>query len=324
MRISLQYVSINGLRKTYRGNFTLGDINMGVNRGEIFTLMGPSGSGKTSLLRNISGLDYPDSGEIIVSDRNVTGLPVDRRNIGLIFQDLALFPHMSAYDNIAYGLRSRRMNEKKVSEKVEEIASLLRIEHTLDRLPSRISGGERQRVALARSIVLSPDLLLMDEPMSSLDPELRSEVRGEIKSISRNLGLTIIYVTHDIQEGLYLGDTVGIIFRGKLMKIDSPENMFMNPQSEEIARFFGYNIIDLQGKKMGVHPSDLEISEVHTGFNGTVETIGFEGENYRVNVKYEDDQILQVLAKYSEEKRSIKPGDRISLEMKRKITITEN
>ena len=324
MRISLQYVSINGLRKTYRGNFTLGDINMGVNRGEIFTLMGPSGSGKTSLLRNISGLDYPDSGEIIVSDRNVTGLPVDRRNIGLIFQDLALFPHMSAYDNIAYGLRSRRMNEKKVSEKVEEIASLLRIEHALDRLPSRISGGERQRVALARSIVLSPDLLLMDEPLSSLDPELRSEVRGEIKSISKNLGLTIIYVTHDIQEGLYLGDTVGIIFRGNLMKIDSPENIFLNPQSEEIARFFGYNIIYFKGEKVGIHPSDFEISKGGTGFEGIVETIGFEGENYRISLKYEDDQILQVLAKYSEDKRSIRPGDRIFLEIERKIIITEN
>ncbi|MGC8505456.1 MAG: ABC transporter ATP-binding protein [Thermoplasmata archaeon] len=319
----MQYVNINALRKSYTGNFTLGDINMGVNRGEIFTLMGPSGSGKTSLLRNISGLDSPDSGQIIVSGRDVTRLTADKRNIGLIFQDLALFPHMSAFDNIAYGLRSRRINERTVSEKVDQIASVLRIAHLLDRLPSRISGGEKQRVALARSIVLSPDLLLMDEPMSSLDPELRSEVRGEIKSISKNLGLTIIYVTHDIQEGLYLGDTVGIIFRGRIVKTDTPENIFLNPQSEETAKFFGYNIINIRDETVAVHPADLEISNSDTGFKGTVETIGFEGVNYRVSIKYGNGQTLQMLAGYSEERKSIRPGQEVQLEIKRKARITE-
>jgi len=323
VRISLQYVKIEALRKGYSGGFILGEINLHIDRGEIFTLMGPSGSGKTSLLRNISGLDSPDKGEIIISGKNVTGLPVDRRNIGLIFQDLALFPHMSAYDNIAYGLRSRRMSEKAIKEKVGEFASLLRIEKVLDRLPSRISGGERQRVALARSIIMSPDLLLMDEPMSSLDPELRSEVRAEIKKISKRLGLTIIYVTHDIQEGLFLGDRVGVIFRGKLVKVDTPENMFLNPQSEEVARFFGYNLIKLEQGMFAVYPSDIDISEEDTDFEGTVETVGFEGENYRIALNYGRGEILQVLAKYSDSRKGIKPGDKLFLQIKRKVMITE-
>jgi ABC-type sugar transport system ATPase subunit len=323
VRISLQYVKINALRKIYSGGFVLGEINLQIDRGEIFTLMGPSGSGKTSLLRNISGLDSPDTGEIIISNRDVTGLPVDRRNIGLIFQDLALFPHMSAYDNIAYGLRSRRISEKVINGKVEEFASLLRIENVLDRFPSMISGGERQRVALARSIIMSPDLLLMDEPMSSLDPELRLEVRAEIKKISKKLDLTIIYVTHDIQEGLFLGDKVGVIFRGKLVKTDTPENMFLNPQSEETARFFGYNVIKWKQGTFAVHPSDMDISGVATDFEGTVETVGFEGGNYRIAVNYGSDEILQVLAKYSDSRKGIKPGDRLFLEIKRKIRITE-
>ncbi|HKJ96336.1 MAG TPA: ABC transporter ATP-binding protein, partial [Thermoplasmataceae archaeon] len=186
----MAFVEIRNLVRHYSGNFKLYNISLELERGETLTLMGPSGSGKTSLLRNVCGLDIPDSGRITVGGRDITYLPTTKRNIGLIFQDLAIFPHMKVYDNIAYGLRAKNVHERDIEERVEELSGMLGIKSLLERFPGQISGGQRQRVALARSVAPSPSVLLLDEPMSSLDMQLRSSVRSEIKSFAKKMELT--------------------------------------------------------------------------------------------------------------------------------------
>ncbi|MCL4334627.1 MAG: ABC transporter ATP-binding protein [Candidatus Thermoplasmatota archaeon] len=321
MKVSLGYVEIRNLTRKYSGGFTLLNINISMNKGEIFTLMGPSGSGKTSLLRNICGLDIPDTGSVMVNGSDITHIPVERRNIGLIFQDLALFPHLTAYENIAYGLKARRTPETRVRESIREIASLLNIEHVLDRIPDRISGGERQRVALARSLVLSPDLLLMDEPLSSLDPELRADIRTQIKRISKMLGLTIIYVTHEREEALYLGDKMGIIFNGSVIRIEEPRTLFEDPVSERVARFLGYNIIRQGREKIGVLPSQVRISPDKGTLSGKIIASGFEGDHYRIDIDIGDGQIVQVFQPNSQVPLSEKSGETVYMNFERSVKI---
>ncbi len=317
----MHFVEIESLSRKYGPAFALEDISMSISRGEIVTLLGPSGSGKTSLLRNVCGLDFPDSGRIIINQRDVTALPAERRNVGMIFQDLALFPHLTAFDNIAFGLRSKRFSTEQIKKSVREISDQLDITEVLERKPGKISGGQRQRVALARSIVTSPDLLLMDEPLNSLDPELRLDVRNEIKSISGRFDLTIIYVTHDVQEGLYLGDRVGALFDGRLMRIDSRKEMFLNPKNEKLARFFGYNLLDYAGERIGVYPTDLGIVQSDPDITGIVKASGFEGDRYRIYLTTEDGVILQMYLPPESEMESVSVGDRLSLGIKRRISI---
>ncbi|MHB1662628.1 MAG: ABC transporter ATP-binding protein, partial [Thermoplasmataceae archaeon] len=274
-------------------DFAIDDVSFEIEKGDILTLMGESGSGKTSILRMVSGLDMQDSGEIIIAGRNVTGMQAGKRNVGLIFQDLALFPHMNAYDNIAYGLRAKRYRESVIWDKVEEISKTLRISSLLKKYPGTISGGEKQRVAMARSLVMSPDILLMDEPMSSLDPGLRNDIMVEIKSISRKLGQTIIYVTHDVNEGLFLGDSVVFIANGRVVRKGKPEEIWENPESEGLARFLGYNVLTMNEQKIAVRPEDIEIYE-NGNISGTLLGYGYEGKGYRIKVELENGERIEI------------------------------
>ena len=260
MTDSLAFVEIKNISKRY-SDFSLRNISLELEKGKILTLMGESGSGKTSILRIISGLDFPDSGKVLISGRDITEIGPGKRNVGMVFQDLALFPHMTAYDNIAYGLRSLRYKESRIEQMVSNISETLRISSLLEKFPGNISGGEKQRVAMARSLVMEPDLLLMDEPMSSLDPGLRNDIMVEIKSISRKMDQTIIYVTHDVTEGLFLGDSIVYIDNGEVVRKGSPEEIWNNPESEKLARFLGFNIIKVKGEKVAVRPEEIEIVE---------------------------------------------------------------
>lgn len=290
----MTFVRVRNLGKKYSGGFRLNDISFDLEKGETLTLLGPSGSGKTSLLRNICGLDMPDTGSIRVDGVDITGLPTVKRNIGMIFQDLAIFPHMNVFDNIAYGLRPRRLPRKDVEERVETLSSMLRISDLLERYPGQISGGQRQRVALARSVAPSPSVLLLDEPMSSLDLQLRSSVRGDIKSFARKLELTMIYVTHDHREGLYMGDLTGVMFDGMLEETGVPKEIFSQPRNERVARFFGYNVLTLDEEKIAFRPSEYEVSPGSGSLRGTVESVGYEGEFSRVQLVFENDEKAQL------------------------------
>ena len=294
MTDSLAFVEIKNISRKY-SDFSLKNISIEIEQGKILTLMGESGSGKTSILRIISGLDNPDSGKVLISGRDVTEIRAGKRNVGMIFQDLALFPHMTAYDNIAYGLRSYRYKESRIEQMVSNISETLRIYSLLEKFPGNISGGEKQRVAMARSLVMEPDLLLMDEPMSSLDPGLRNDIMVEIKSISRKLDQTIIYVTHDVTEGLFLGDSIVYIGNGEVVRKGSPEEIWNNPESEKLARFLGFNIIKINGKKVAVWPDEIEIVE-HSELTGKILGYGFEGQGYRLDIGLADGQKIRVLS----------------------------
>lgn len=317
------FVDIRDLGKTYSGDFSLNSVSIGLEKGEIMTLMGPSGSGKTSLLRNISGLDIPDTGTIRVNGRDITRLPPSRRNIGMIFQDLAIFPHMKVYDNIAYGLRSTGRVERDVENRVHELAELLGIKKLLDRYPGKISGGQRQRVALARSVAPSPSLLLLDEPMSSLDTQLRSELRGEIKSFARELELTMIYVTHDHNEGLYMADQAGVMYEGNLEAIGQPRDVFGNPRSERTARFFGYNVVTVEGGRYAFYPTEFELESTRPDIEGRVLSLGFEGEHDRVLLKLEDGSTIQLELQPGRYEDRIGAGMKLGIKIKRKVGLNQ-
>ena len=290
---SLAFVEIQNISKKF-SDFSLNNISIEVEQGKILTLMGESGSGKTSILRIISGLDNPDSGKVLISGRDVTEIRAGKRNVGMIFQDLALFPHMTAYDNIAYGLRSYRYKESRIEQMVSNISETLRISSLLEKYPGNISGGEKQRVAMARSLVMKPDLLLMDEPMSSLDPGLRNDIMVEIKSISRKLDQTIIYVTHDVKEGLFLGDSIVYMENGKIARKGSPEELWDEPKSENLARFLGFNVITVKGEKIAVRPEEIDIVEA-SETTGKILGYGFEGSGYRLDMELSDGQRIHVL-----------------------------
>lgn len=320
----MPYVEVRHLTRKYSGGFALRDISVSLEKGDIFTLMGPSGSGKSSLLRNICGLDIPDLGTVTVGGKDVTRLPTSRRNIGLIFQDLAIFPHMDVYENIAFGLRSNKWKAGDIQHRVEELASLLKISDLLERYPGQISGGQRQRVALARSVAPSPSLLLLDEPLSSLDMQLRSQVRSEIKSFARKIGLSMIYVTHDHSEGLYMADQAGLIFNGKIVQASSPGDLFLSPESEKAARFFGYNIVHMDGRKIAFHPSDFASGGENADIVGKLQSSGFEGEYTRLYLSLEDGETVQLRSPPDSPVSNLQSGDEIGIKITRKVEITED
>jgi iron(III) transport system ATP-binding protein len=215
------------------------DVSLTVEPGELLTLLGPSGCGKTTVLRMIAGLEDPTQGDIQIGEVRVNDLPANRRRVGMVFQNYALFPHLTVFENAAYALRIRRRPEGEIQEAVRSILRLLGIEGHAGRLPARLSGGEQQRVALARALVSRPDVLLFDEPLSNLDAKLRLQVRGEIRRIQRTLGITAVYVTHDQSEAMSLADRIAIMQAGQLVQVGRPQEIYRRPATEFVADFVG-------------------------------------------------------------------------------------
>jgi ABC-type Fe3+/spermidine/putrescine transport system ATPase subunit len=233
-------VSVKNLRKTYDDVVAVDDVSIDIEDGEFVSILGPSGSGKTTMLKSIAGFVEPDSGSIKVGDSEMLGLPPEDRNMGLVFQRLALFPHMSVYDNVAFGLRHREdLSEDEIGERVSDILEVVSLPGYEDRSIGNLSGGEQQRVALARVLVLKPDLLLYDEPLSDLDRQLREQMRREIKDLHDRLGITSIYVTHNQREALTLSDRVLVLHEGEKIRCAPPSEIYRNPQSEFCANFVG-------------------------------------------------------------------------------------
>jgi ABC-type sugar transport system ATPase subunit len=220
------------------GNFALTDINIEIAEGEYYVLLGRSGSGKTQLLELIAGLSVPDSGEIWINNRNVTSEKIQERPVGLVFQDYAIFPNMTVFGNIAYSLHSRKLKRKEINQRVTSIAEEMNISDILNRFTQNLSGGELQRVALARTLVNSPRLLLLDEPMASIDASLKDDIKRTFRQLNRN-GLTIIHVTHDYREAVSLADKVGVIHNGHIIQEGLPETVFRMPVNKFVARYAG-------------------------------------------------------------------------------------
>ena len=218
-----------------------------VYRGEFFTLLGPSGSGKSTILRMVAGLEEPDAGHIRIAGREAAGVPPWHRNLGMVFQHYALFPHMSVADNIGYGLKVRRWPSEAIREKVGALLALVGLPDMGGRHVRQLSGGEQQRVALARALVLEPTLLLLDEPLSALDEKIRREMQAELKHIQQNTGTAFVYVTHDQEEALTMSDRIAVLNRGACVQCDAPERLFRQPRTRFVAAFFrGCNVLDAE------------------------------------------------------------------------------
>jgi putative spermidine/putrescine transport system ATP-binding protein len=234
------YLALRGLAKSYgEGKPAVAGIDLDAARGEFLTLLGPSGCGKTTVLRMIAGLVPPSAGRLAVDGVDITALPSHRRNMGLVFQSYALFPHLSVARNVAFGLEMRGTSKAAIERRVGDSLALVRLAGLRQRMPRELSGGQQQRVALARALVIEPALLLLDEPLSNLDAKLREELRDEIRDIQRRLGITAVFVTHDQVEALTLSDRVAVMNEGRLEQIGTPTDIYERPASEFVAAFIG-------------------------------------------------------------------------------------
>ena len=288
---------LEDISKRFGRTEVLKDISLSVEKGEIFFILGPSGCGKTTLLRIIAGFVSPDKGRIILNNRDITSTPPARRNIGMVFQNYALWPHLSVWKNISYGLEIKKYPDEIIKKKVEGVLEITKLTPFKDQFPANLSGGQQQRVALARAIINEPEILLLDEPLSNLDAKLREEMRTEIQRIQKQTGITMVYVTHDRREAMAMGKRIAVMNDGNVLEIGSPLKLYSNPVNRFTAEFLGeINII--KGKIGGVFDSYTEIDseegnflvakritgeqgqEIEIGFRP--ENINFEGEKNRI------------------------------------------
>lgn len=280
-----QKVIIKDAVKTY-GDFNAVDhVSLEIKKGELFTLLGPSGCGKTTLLRMIAGFNTIDKGTISFGDKVINDIPAHFRNTGMVFQNYAIFPHMTVFENVAYGLKARKTDKKEIEKRVNEALEMVQILELKDRQPANMSGGQQQRVALARAIVIHPDILLMDEPLSNLDAKLRVQMRSTIKKVQQKLGITTVYVTHDQEEALAISDRIAIMKKGVIHQVGVPEQIYTRPADEFVANFIGTSNI-LNGQVTNVDGRQIRIQV--GGINIKVNAKASVGDRVKVSVRPEE------------------------------------
>ncbi|MBA3258459.1 MAG: ABC transporter ATP-binding protein [Gemmatimonadales bacterium] len=289
-------VRLEGIAKTYpNGHVAVRGVDLTIADGEFMVLVGPSGCGKSTLLRMIAGLETPTAGRLLIGDRDVTALPPQDRDIAMVFQSYALYPHMSVRENLGFGLRMRRVGPEAVAERVNAAALALGLEPVLDRKPAQLSGGQRQRVALGRAIVREPKVFLFDEPLSNLDAKLRVETRAELARLHRRLKTTVVYVTHDQEEAMTLGSRVAVLLDGALQQVAPPMELYRRPANRFVAGFLGspeMNFLpDQSGVVVGVRPHDVTIVPRGTGdFEAWVDVVEPLGSELVVHLRLGTDR----------------------------------
>ncbi|GHF83157.1 ABC transporter ATP-binding protein [Deinococcus ficus] len=237
-------VSVSGVSKSFRtpgsaATLVLDDVHLDIRRGEFFSLLGPSGCGKTTLLRILAGFEAADAGAVMIAGQDMTGVPAHRRPVNTVFQNYALFPHLTVFDNVAFGLRQKRVPATQVRERVHRALDTVRIQDLGSRRPDQLSGGQRQRAALARAIVNEPEVLLLDEPLSALDLKLRKELQVELSHLQETLGMTFVFVTHDQEEALVMSDRIAVMNRGRVEQLGRAEDLYERPRTAFVANFLG-------------------------------------------------------------------------------------
>jgi putative spermidine/putrescine transport system ATP-binding protein len=273
-------VSVRGLTKRYGDVVAVDGVDLDIAAGEFFTMLGPSGSGKTTTLRMIAGFETPDSGSIALAGEDVSRLPPYDRPVNTVFQDYALFPHMTVRANVEYGLMVKKVGRAERRERAGEALEMVRLAGYGDRKPSQLSGGQRQRVALARAIVNRPRVLLLDEPLGALDLKLRQEMQIELESIQREVGITFVYVTHDQEEALTMSDRIAVFNEGRIEQVGTPAEMYEHPQTEFVAGFIGTsNVLGRNGRSFTVRPEKIRVlpAESPEGELGVVQTAVYLG-----------------------------------------------
>ena len=324
-------IKIRDAIKRY-GDFTVIDgLSLDVKEGEFFTLLGPSGCGKTTLLRMIAGFNTIEGGDFYFGDKRINDFDPAKRNIGMVFQNYAIFPHLTVEKNVAFGLKNRKIDKQTIKMETNKFLELMQIREFAERLPERLSGGQQQRVALARALVIQPDVLLMDEPLSNLDAKLRVEMRQVIKDIQTNVNITTVYVTHDQEEAMAVSDRIAIMNFGEIQHVGSPKDIYQRPANLFVASFIGQtNILDAQLKaennqpklvfengyelevnnirddykhdqnvKVSIRPEEFIIASAATGLTAVTENYAFLGLNTVYNVIGLNDQRLQIIQESS-------------------------
>ena len=260
------YLQLKNLYKKYQNNTVVNNFNINVEKGELISILGPSGCGKTTTLRMIAGFIVPTSGEIFLSEERITDYPPEIRPVSTVFQNYALFPHLTAYENIEYGLRyplkvGKKLDKKEKKERTQKMINLVNLKGLENRRIDQLSGGQQQRVALARSLVLEPKVLLLDEPLSNIDTKLRETVRNEIRKIQKELGITMIFVTHDQEEAMSISDRIIVMNEGNIEQIGTPREIYTFPETVFVAEFIGKaNIMEINKKSFIVRPENVNIS----------------------------------------------------------------
>ncbi|WP_338813683.1 ABC transporter ATP-binding protein [Bernardetia sp. Wsw4-3y2] len=315
-------------------NYAVDDISFSLKKGETLALLGESGSGKTTLLRMIAGLEKPSKGSITLQNKlvfdnsNSTFIKPEKRNVGLFFQHYALFPHLTVFENIAYGLNSKLYNKSQKKERVAEMLALVELPNYEKRFPHELSGGQQQRIALARALAPNPELLLLDEPFSNLDEQLKGEVRHQIKTILEKTQTTTILVTHDLQDALSLANQLAVMRNGKIEQLDNPQKLYQNPNTSYVATLFGeiQEISNNQLQKIYTRPEWIEVIDRNTLENNTsletqkiqIEEIEFYGNSYKIIGKNLENHIFKIHTNTYQEFRK---GDSLQVEIKKTFSL---
>ncbi|EGT4529891.1 TPA: ABC transporter ATP-binding protein [Clostridioides difficile] len=283
----MSYLKINNVFKSYDQKRVLNNISLDIEEGEFLCLLGPSGCGKTTLLRIIAGLEDVNSGTIILQDKDITNLEPSKRGFGIVFQSYALFPNMTAYNNIAFPLKERKVSKEKIDNKVKEVLETVGLTNEAHKYPKALSGGQQQRIAIARALALEPKFLLLDEPMSALDAKVRHKLRMDIKRLQKELNITTIMVTHDQEEAITMADKIAILNGGDIMQIGTPEEIYQNPQNLFTAQFIGdTNCFDNGDSILTVRPEYVQIEKsAKENYQGIISNIEFRGNLLRVEIK---------------------------------------
>ena len=305
-------ISLQGISKTYEDNKVLDGLNLDIKKNEFLTLLGPSGCGKTTTLKIIAGFEYADDGKVLFENEDMNNIPPYERAVNTVFQKYALFPHMNIYENIAFGLKIKKLPKNIIDQKVKEMLKLVALEGFENRSIESLSGGQQQRIAIARALVNEPKVLLLDEPLGALDLKLRQEMQTELKKIQQKLGITFIFVTHDQEEALTMSDTIVVMNKGKIQQMGTPEDIYNEPENAFVARFIGesnifdgimhddykvefcdkhFEFVDKGFEKdeiidVVIRPEDIKMTTASEGMlKGVVTSVVFKGVHYEIEVE---------------------------------------
>jgi ABC-type Fe3+/spermidine/putrescine transport system ATPase subunit len=310
-------IKLERVTKSFDGRVVaVDDVTLDIAAGEFFALLGPSGCGKTTSLRMIAGFELPDSGRVHVAGRDITDLPVHRREMGMVFQSYALFPHRTVAENVAFGLRMRGVSKADISRRVAAALALVALTGLEERKPGQLSGGQQQRVALARALVVEPPVLLCDEPLGALDRKLRQQMQFELKELQQRLGVTLVFVTHDQEEALAMSDRIAVMNKGKVEQVGSPTEIYERPRTRFVADFIGeISLLDDTDRARALRPEKIRlVAEPGARLAGVVETANFLGGATLYRVRADNGRALLAREAHGGARSTRQAGDRVGLD----------